>query len=232
MAKLKPLTFPADARKPEQHTVVFPFTAAHQANQNPNAIAENRVQQLEQMLQAVQGHAEIVEKEAYDKAYLAGEKAGMALGKKRGEQILAALQTSLKAAESDINALRASFAEAAMHVAGHIAEQIVSQSLVQNQASLLNLARQAAAQLPDTSKLRIAVAADDYVIFKRMLDEDASTMALSADTTVTAGTCRIISASQDILIDPVAAVAGYLAQLRPLLLEPTHAPPDDQDAHV
>jgi len=231
MSELKPLIYPADIREPKPRAIPFPFVSATQKSPNPNAVTENRMQQLEQMLQEVQGRAEIVEKEAYDKAYLAGEKAGMALGKKRGEQILAALQTSLKDTESDITAMRTSFAEAAMDVAGHIAEQIIGHSLTQERASLLNIARQAASQLPDIANLRIAVAADDYATFKRMLDDDASTMVLSADATVAAGTCRLISANQDILIDPVAAVAGYLSHLQPLLFEPLKSSDDDQGRH-
>jgi len=224
MSELKPLIFPADAGLPRHQPSVFPFAAATQAQQNPNNLVENRMQQLEQMLQEAQGRAEIVEKEAYDKAYLAGEKAGMALGRKRGEQILEALQTSLKGAESDIAAIRVSFADAAMDVARHIAEQIIGRSLAQSDDTLFEIARKAAAQLPDTSNLHIAVSASDYTSFKRMLDDDISTMALSSDASVIPGTCRIISANQDILIDPVAAVAGYLSQLQPLLLESATSP--------
>ncbi|PIP01886.1 MAG: flagellar assembly protein [Zetaproteobacteria bacterium CG12_big_fil_rev_8_21_14_0_65_54_13] len=228
MSELKPLIFPADASLPRHQPPAFPFATAAQAQLSPNNLVENRMQQLEQMLQEAQGRAEIVEKEAYDKAYLAGEKAGMALGRKRGEQILEALQTSLKGAESDITALRTSFADAAIDVARHIAEQIIGRALEQNDDSLFAIARQTAAQLPDTSNLHIAVAASDYITFKRMLDDDASTMALSSDASVLPGTCRIISANQDILIDPVAAVSNYLSHLQPLLFEPV-TPPADPD---
>ncbi|WP_167631897.1 FliH/SctL family protein [Mariprofundus ferrooxydans] len=224
MSELKPLIFPADVREATQHAAAFPFTPANRTSQHTSSVADNRMQQLEQMLQEAQGRAEIVEKEAYDKAYLAGEKAGMTLGKKRGEQILETVQASLKEAEHDIATLRSAFAEAAMDVAEHIAEQIIGRSLAHDRSALLDIARQAANQLPDTSKLHIAVSADDYATFKRMLDDDDTTAVLRADPTVTTGTCRVISADQDILIDPVGAVAGYLSQLQPLLLGQVQSP--------
>ncbi|MDX8404788.1 MAG: FliH/SctL family protein [Mariprofundus sp.] len=219
MSTLKPLTFPADKREPVQHDANFPFGGDKQIRATASAVTDNRMQQLEKMLQEAQGRAEQVEKEAYEKAYLAGEKAGMALGKKRGEQILDALQQSLQDAELHITTLQQSFAEAAVDVATHIAEQIVGETLRQDSSSLMDIANQAAAQLPDSSNLRIAVANDDYTTFKRMLDDDAATMRLCADATVAHGTCRIISATQDILIDPVAAVRRYMSQIEPLLLE-------------
>lgn len=182
------------------------------------------MQQLERMLHEMQGRAATVEKEAYDKAYLAGEKAGMALGKKRGEQILEALENSLKEVEYDLATARNVFAEAAIEIAGHIAEHIVGHTIATDQSRLLEITRKAAAQLPDTTDLRIAVAPDDYNLFKRMLDDDDTTMILSAEPSVNPGTCRLISANRDMLIDPVAAVSRCLAQLRPALLESVAIP--------
>jgi len=216
MAELTPLSYPADNRK-QTHSS-FPFSPGAPTSKPAGATADNRMQQLETMLQEAQGRAEIVEKEAYEKAYLAGEKAGMALGKKRGEQILEALQLSLSDAEQHIQDMQHAFAEAAMDVAGHIAEQIVGQVITQDTSTLLDIAMQAAARLPDSDNLRIAVANDDYSSFKRLLDDESTTTRLTADATVLPGTCRIISSTQDCLIDPVAAVNRCLHELKPVLL--------------
>ncbi|TLS68953.1 flagellar assembly protein [Mariprofundus erugo] len=225
---MNPLTFPpGNGESPTAPAKPFPFSPPGPTSPSPAAAAgasENRMQQLERMLHEMQGRAETVEKEAYDKAYLAGEKAGMALGKKRGEQILEALENSLKDVEYDIAAIRNVFAEAALEVAGHIAEHIVGQTITTDKARLLEITRKAAAQLPDTTDLRIAVAPDDYTLFKRMLDDDGATMVLSAEPSVNPGTCRLISANQDMLIDPVAAVSSCLAQLQPALLESVMIP--------
>ncbi|WP_227819363.1 FliH/SctL family protein [Mariprofundus micogutta] len=180
-----------------------------------------RMKQLEQMLHEAQGRAEIVEKEAYDKAYLAGEKAGMALGKKRAEQILESIEESLHGVEASLAPIHQAFSEAVFDVARHIAEQIVGKAIEQDHSKLLKIAEQAAAQLPDTTELKVAVSVDDYASFKRLLEESNSLTVLTSDINTANGTCRIVSAQQDILIDPVAAVAGYLEQLAPAMLSET-----------
>jgi len=176
------------------------------------------MRQLEAMLKEVQGRAEIVEKEAYDKAYLAGEKAGMALGKRRGEQILDALQESLKDTGASLAAIQDSFAEAAMDVAGFIAKQIIADALQDDKTRLWDIAKQAAEQLPDATTLTIAVSPDDFFAFKRLLEGSDALAILSSDTAIQNGTCRIISSQQDILVDPVAAVDSWLDTLGPTLL--------------
>lgn len=177
------------------------------------------MQQLEAMLAEVQGRAEVVEKEAYDKAYMAGEKAGMALGKKRAEQILDELNQSLGGAQGAIQAMQEGFAEAAIDVAGHIARAVVKDTVEQDISKLWDIAREAASQLPAAAGLTVAVHPDDYASFKRLLEDDEAMMPLTGDPSIASGTCRIISSQQDIVVDPVAAVDQYLNQLRPKLLE-------------
>jgi len=176
------------------------------------------MKQLEQMLQEAQGRAEIIEKEAYDKAYLAGEKAGMTLGKKRAEQILESLEETLQGVEASLASIEQTFAEAAMDIARHIAEKIIGSTIEQDHGKLLQVALQAAAQLPDTSALKIAVSSEDYASFKRLLDDSESLAVLTSDDATASGSCRIVSQQQDILIDPVAAVASYMKQLTPAML--------------
>jgi len=231
MSTLSPIVFPEDPRGSSRVASAFPYTsidevAVNQLGQNKHT---NRMKQLESMLKEVQGRAEIVEKEAYDKAYLAGEKAGMVLGRKRGEQILESLQHTLQEAETSLANIQQSFAEAAMDVAKHVAENIVGDLTATDTAKLLDIARQATARLPDSNGLRIAVSPDDFFSFKRLFEDEHSQdkgsadkpmLILSRDTTVNSGSCRIISKQQDILIDPVAAVSTYLDTLRPVLLSP------------
>lgn len=229
MSDLAPLSFPSMDQATHTTDSAFPYTSIDAPTQVSPQI--NRMQQLESMLKEVQGRAEIVEKEAYDKAYLAGEKAGLALGRKRGEQILEALQESLQEAETDIEYIQQSFAEAAIDVAKHIAENIVGEIISQDISNLLDIARQAASQLPDHTGLRIAVSPDDFSSFKRLFEapqsqapqsnDSTAISTLCRDATVDSGTCRIISSQQDILIDPIAAVSNHLKSLRPALLKPT-----------
>jgi len=223
MNALIPLSFPEEENAFEHQKGVFPYATIGDHRDPGEQSAVNgihRMRQLEAMLKEVQGRAEIVEKEAYDKAYLAGEKAGMALGKRRGEQILETLQESLKDTGLSLTAIQQSFAEASMDVAGFIAKQIIADAVQDNTARLWDIAKQAAEQLPVASALTIAVSPDDFFAFKRLLEDSDSLTVLSSDPAIENGTCRIISSQQDILVDPVAAVDSWLDKLGPAL----HAP--------
>jgi len=235
MSALIPLSFPEASSQTSisnPQTGIFPYApigADHHEDQ-PAADSMHRMQQLEAMLKEVQGRAEIVEKEAYDQAYLAGEKAGMVLGKRRGEQILESLQESLKETGASLAAIQQSFADAAMDVAGFIAKQIIAETVQDNKAKLWDIAQQAAQQLPDTATLTIAVSPDDFFAFKRLLEDSDNLAILNSDPAVENGTCRIISSQQDILVDPVAAVSAWLDRLGPAL-QPTvsqEAQPEQQ----
>ncbi|MFQ5518870.1 MAG: flagellar assembly protein, partial [Mariprofundus sp.] len=138
MSSLTPLAFPEDNKVSSRKKSTFPYTAVSSGQHAASAQSEgnNRMQQLEAMLKEAQGRAEVIEKETYEKAYMAGEKAGMALGRKRGEQILESLQETLKGAESSLSSMQHSFAEAAIDVAGHIAERIVGTNMMDNAPAL------------------------------------------------------------------------------------------------
>ncbi|MDQ6960661.1 MAG: FliH/SctL family protein, partial [Mariprofundaceae bacterium] len=161
-------------------------------------------------------------------------KAGMALGKRRAEQILGTLKESLQDTGDALTAMQSSFAEAAMDVAGFIAKQIVADAVQDNNARLWDIAKQATAQLPDASSLTIAVSPDDYFAFKRLLEDSDNLAILSSDAAVQNGTCRIISSQQDILVDPVVAVDTWLDALGPTLLSASRqqtSPEQHSDEH-
>ncbi len=223
MKTLTPLHFdevPTDAKS----EVAFPFSTLG-VSADPSAPAQsNRLEQLENMLKEAQGRAEVIEKEAYDKAYLAGEKAGMALGKRRGEQMLESLQKNLQNADHQLQDIQQSFAEAAVDLAEFIANQIVGEAIGETPKSLLAIANQAAARLPANGPVKIAVCPEDMAGFQRLLENEndqseGSTAILCADASVSSGTCRLISDTQDALIDPLAAVHHYIEELRPSLLQ-------------
>lgn len=170
--------------------------------------------QMERMLQEAQGRAESVEREAYDKAYAAGEKAGLALGEKRAEQILEAMQRSLKQAQSECLKMRQSCVDAVVDIAQSITEQLVGRLVDEDRQALLNAAKRAADLLPRTGELRLAVHPDDRASFERLLGEEEMNWRLHTDAHVEPGTCRIVSKDQDAMIDPVRAVADAVQQIR------------------
>jgi len=232
MSTINPLAYREEVNPNITDKGAFPYRTV--ANAAPSEAAQpmagvDRMKQLEQMLQEAQGRAEVIEKEAYDNAYLAGEKAGMALGQKRAEQLLESIQDTLTGTEKSIEEIKQQFAEAALDVAQHIAEKIINEELERDTSRLWNIAAQAAAQLPETTGLRIAISPDDYAVFKRLLDESELMAILTSDDTIQPATCRIISIQQDILIDPVAAVANYMEQLRPEMLTETISMPDSDN---
>jgi len=235
MTTLNPLTFPEEKNTSGHQVSVFPYASIGDSSSGAQPVAGgvHRMQQLEAMLEEVQGRAEIVEKDAYDKAYLAGEKAGMALGQRRGEQILDSLQESLKDSGDALTSMQQSFAEAAMHVAGFIARQIVTDAVQDNNAVLWDIAKQAAEQLPDATDLHIAVSPDDFFAFKRLLEDSDSLTVLISDAAIQSATCRIISNQQDILVDPVGLVDAWLDTLGPNLLSASQQEfrPEASDDH-
>lgn len=221
MTGINPLSFREEENPNITDKGPFPYavqSAAPMPDNGQPVAGADRMKQLEQMLHEAQGRAEIIEKEAYDKAYLAGEKAGMALGQKRAEQLLESVQESLNDTEKSIADIKLAFAEAAMDVAHYIAENIIGETLERDTSKIWQIAEQAVMQLPDTSDLRIAVSPDDFAAFKRLLDESELIALLTSDDNMTPKTCRVISSQQDILIDPVAATATFIEQLRPALL--------------
>jgi len=239
MKTLHPLKFGEMDTAAAEPVSPFPFASF---GQSPRAAAlpqVNRLEQLETMLKEAQGRAEIVEKEAYEKAYLAGEKAGIVLGKKRGEQILEALQETLLEADNQLQAIQDAFANAAIDLAEHIAGQILGSAISSTEDTagdsssqrLLDIAQQAAALLTSGGTLKIAVCPDDIASFQRLLEDSESQMVLTPDASVASGSCRIVSATQDMLIDPVAAIHDFVEQLRPELTRPGQAAstpvPDD-----
>jgi len=234
MSALTPLSFRHEKGPDEPQPGRYqypPIGSADHPADSPATVSARRMKQLETMLQEVQGRAEIVEKEAYDKAYLAGEKAGMALGKKRAEQILVMLENSLHGVEAEMEAILQSFGQAAMDVAGFVARQVVADAIVSDKSRLWKLAKQAVDQLPAATELTIAVSPDDFSTFSRLLEDSDSLSVLCSDAATQSGTCRIISSQQDILIDPVAAVADCLDQLRPALLHRSEPPRSPDHEH-
>ncbi len=173
-----------------------------------------RMDQLEQMLKDAQGRAEIVEREAYDKAYVAGEKAGLALGEKRAEQIVEAMEECLKRAENESAAMRQSCVDAIVDISQLVVEQLVGELLDQQKETLFKAAKRAAEQLPEVASLKVAVSPDDLQTFERLMQEERPDWRLYADPSIAAGTCRLVSKHQDAFVNPIQAVADSIRHIR------------------
>lgn len=170
-------------------------------------VSENdRLQQLEQMLLESQRRAEKMEKEAYDRAYMAGEKAGLALGKKRAELILAQMQKELDDLKDQVRVIRNAMVEAIVDISGTIAEWIVGEMTASDRERLLALAERAANAFPETDNLVLAVHPEDQEQFETVLRDSINSVPIVADARMERGCIRVFNKEKDVLIDPYAAV--------------------------
>ena len=179
------------------------------------AAEEQRMQELERMLQEAQGRAEVMEREAYDKAYAAGEKAGMALGAKRAEQSLEHFDTLLQQAEAQVRNLSDACNDTVLDIAQAVIEHALGELGEQRYEMMLASVQRAALQMPSVSDLLLLVNPDDMGVFERLIKEDnIGKWRLRAQADVPSGCCRLVSQQQDIQIDPEQAIKTMIEQLR------------------
>ncbi|PCI44285.1 MAG: flagellar assembly protein [Proteobacteria bacterium] len=189
--------------------------AAIETSAPVSAGEEQRMQELERMLQEAQGRAELMEREAYDKAYAAGEKAGMALGAKRAEQSLEHLDVLLQQAESQVRSLSDACNDTVLDIAQAVIEHVLGELGEQRYEMMLASVQRAALEMPSVSDLLLLVSPDDMSVFERLMQEgDIGKWRLRAQSDVPSGCCRLISQQQDIQIDPEQAVKKTIEQLR------------------
>lgn len=183
-----------------------------QSNQGESE--KQRLQELEKMLSDAQSRTAIVEQEAYDKAYAAGEKAGLALGEKRAEQYLESMANILKHAELELEHLQHDSVHVVVELAETITEKVMGGKPNGIFAVLEQSVQRIVAQLDIQGKqqLKLVVHPQDMVIFQRMggLPEG---LRMHADDNIQQGTCKLLSTHHDTLIDPKAMIhkaAKYL----------------------
>jgi flagellar biosynthesis/type III secretory pathway protein FliH len=162
----------------------------------------------------------VLEREAYDKAYAAGEKAGMELGRKRAEQILERMETVLAQAGTQLDGMYRDISESIVDIAGFLAEWLVGDIVETERTRLLSMAEKVSHTMPTASKLGLAVHPDDLGKFEKILGESGHAWSLLADTALAPGTARLFTNDQDILLDPKAAIADAIDRLKKELLAP------------
>jgi flagellar biosynthesis/type III secretory pathway protein FliH len=219
--QLQPLelrTMAHDAGQP-----AFPFTILDAPVAAPVPQAPDRVSELEQMLAEAQDRMAVLEREAYDKAYAAGEKAGMELGRKRAEQILERMEAVLAQAGTQLDGMYRDISESIVDIAGFLAEWLVGDIVEAERTRLLSMAEQVSHTMPAASKLGLAVHPDDLGKFEKILGEAGHAWSLLADAALAPGTTRLFTNDQDILLDPKAAIADAIDRLKKELLAPDAA---------
>jgi len=183
----------------------------------------DRMKQLEQMLHEAQGRAGIIEKEAYDKAYRAGEKTGIDLGKKRAEQFIASMETLLRQSEDELARMHGHINETVLEIADAVIHHVVGTMVEDHPGYLKQMVEQCAQRLPAYDTLKLAVAPENMSMIETLLenglqDNTSQDIRLIPDDSVRPGTCRIMAETNDILIDPHAAITECMQHIRDKML--------------
>ncbi|MDX8409897.1 MAG: FliH/SctL family protein [Mariprofundales bacterium] len=191
----------------------------------PPSETELRIMQLEQMLQEAKSHAEQQENEAYTSAYTNGEKAGIALGKSRADDILDQLEKMLTQADQQMQHIQQASADAIIDIAQMVTETLIGE-LSNDQRDWLFKAAARVSEAMNTGegRLKLALHPDDLADLKTVIGEQAQPWQLVADSNLTSGSCRLMSDQQDALIDPIHSVAELVRQVRPELQASIHPP--------
>ncbi|MBL1352883.1 MAG: hypothetical protein COA61_006050 [Zetaproteobacteria bacterium] len=176
---------------------------------------QQRMQELDRMLQEAQSRADMVEREAYDKAYTAGEKSGMALGEKRADQTLEQMTQMLSQAEMQLASLDYMCREAILDISEAVVTQLLGDMGEQQYALLMKAVERAAFQFPDISGLILLVHPNDVQSFETLLPETSlSESRIRAQQDVEEGSCRLMSNQQDVLVYPNQALRESFDLLR------------------
>ena len=196
----------------------MPFPYSEIAKQQEEKKEPDRLRQLEQILSENQERSAELEQEAYNKAYTTGEKAGLALGRKRAEQILTQMQQKLDASSSQLDEIRKSLCEAIVDISGALSEWLIGEITTNDRDRLLKMAEKAAHALPEMTNLTLAVHPDVFAQFERLIAEGKSNTPLLADANVEPNCIRIFNKTQDTLIDPRISIAEGVAYCKAELL--------------
>ena len=176
---------------------------------------QQRLQELENMLSEAQSRTAIVEQEAYDKAYAAGEKAGLTLGEKRAEQYLESMENIVKYAERELEHLQ----QTSVHVIVELSESITKKVVGEIPQGVLNVLEKSIqhtfSQLDIQAKhrLMLVVHPQDLTMFQRMGDLPQD-LRVTSDEAVEQGTCKLLSTHHDVLIDPQAMIHQAAKHIR------------------
>jgi len=216
----------------EGTTVSSPLRDLAQPVNNSVCGENQRMRQLEKMLNEAQGRSEELERETYDKAYNAGEQAGLDLGRKRAEQILKTMQSLLKQCETHAHQFQEQANQVVLDVAESIVRHMVDSMLEEHPEYLQQMIEQVVSRLPKHETLQLAVSVQDIGMFERLMGEIPTS--LTSDDSIAPGTCRIMANDHDTLIDPQAAISECMHHIRSKLLQRDNktTPPAGDSTHT
>ena len=186
-----------------------------------DAVSEEkkRMDELENMLSEAQSRAAVIEQEAYDKAYAAGEKSGLVLGEKRAEQIIESMQLVLQRAEQELLDLQQQSVDTVMDITTMVIEHVMGVENLDVAQSLETSINQTLVQVLPSAESRVVllVHPQDLTMFKKMTTL-VDKVHFQTGQDVPLGTCRLMTAEQDALIDPKQSLNEALNHVREQLM--------------
>jgi len=201
----------AEGQQPIQPLMQQPTPALSEEKQ--------RMDELEKMLSEAQSRAAVIEQEAYDKAYAAGEKSGLALGEKRAEQIIESMQLVLQRAEQELLNLQQQSVNTIMDMTSTLIEYVMGVENIDLGQALETSINQAMTQLLPSAESRVVllVHPQDLTMFKKITSL-SDKVHFQTGQDIPAGTCRLMTAEQDALIDPKQSLDEALNHVREQLM--------------
>jgi flagellar assembly protein FliH len=124
----------------------------------------------EDLLYTAKQQAELIEREAYQKAFELGEKAGREIGEKKLEPIIKSLSSILKDLSSFRENIYKNYEKEIILLAFHIAKKIIFKEISEDDTVIINIVKEAISKAINETNIHIKVSPDDYDYLSSRLD--------------------------------------------------------------
>ena len=140
----------------------------------------------EDLLYTVKQQAELIEREAYQKAFDLGEKAGREIGEKKLEPIIKSLSSILKELSSFRENIYKNYEKEIILLAFHIAKKIVFKEISEDNTIIVNIVKEAISKAINETNIHIKVSPDDYEYLSSRLDNLKQMLSSNKNLTIVA----------------------------------------------
>ncbi len=175
--------------------------------------AQARIAELERMLEQARARSEELEREAFEKAFRAGEQAGMEVGRKRAEQMLAGLEKELGALAAEAERVRAVLAEAGWQVLETALARALGEAFADPER-LRALVARALEDWPVRGEVELVVPAAMREAAQALAADHPLLARMRVDPAMEAPAIRLAAAQGDLWLDPAEATRRFVQRLR------------------
>jgi len=211
MKKLEPLDLKQTmvAQKGGHQALILPLLG-----ENSELRVENRAGELERMMTELQDKAAVAEREAYNKAYQMGEKAGLELGKRRAEKILSELQELVEMFRANVNETCQQVDQQVISLANMVSRKLLGSSIREGGEMEALVRRAIEASEFKLAESRLVLHPEDVERIRLMLQEESIPLECTTDSTIEPGSARLHSQDGMVLIDINRAIEQCFDHIR------------------